>query len=56
MLRVGFEPMIPVFGRTKTVHAIDRAAIVIDKVNYSVQYLLFPFLTYNGEVNGKIKR
>jgi hypothetical protein len=28
MPRVGFEPTIPVFERTKTVHALDRAAIV----------------------------
>jgi hypothetical protein len=26
---VGFEPTIPVFGRAKTVHALDRAATVI---------------------------
>jgi hypothetical protein len=26
---VGFEPTIPVFERAKTVHALDRAAIVI---------------------------
>jgi hypothetical protein len=26
---VGFEPTIPVFERTKTVHALDRAATVI---------------------------
>jgi hypothetical protein len=26
---VGFEPMIPVFERAKTVHALDRAATVI---------------------------
>jgi hypothetical protein len=25
----GFEPMIPVFERTKTVHALDHAATVI---------------------------
>jgi hypothetical protein len=25
---VGFEPTIPVFERAKTVHALDRAAIV----------------------------
>jgi hypothetical protein len=25
MSRVGFEPMIPVFERAKTVHALDRA-------------------------------
>jgi hypothetical protein len=28
MLRVGFEPSIPVFEREKSVHALDRAAIV----------------------------
>jgi hypothetical protein len=27
MPRAGFEPTIPVFGRSKTVHALDRAAI-----------------------------
>jgi hypothetical protein len=27
--QVGFEPMIPVFERAKTVHALDRAAIAI---------------------------
>jgi hypothetical protein len=29
MPQVGFEPMTPVFERTKTVHALDRAAVVI---------------------------
>jgi hypothetical protein len=29
MPRVGFEPMIPVFERVKTVHALDGAATVI---------------------------
>jgi hypothetical protein len=28
MPQVGFEPTIPVFGRAKTVHALDRAATV----------------------------
>jgi hypothetical protein len=28
MSRVGFKPMIPVFERTKKVHAFDRAATV----------------------------
>jgi hypothetical protein len=27
---VGFEPTIPVFGRVKTFHALDRTANVID--------------------------
>jgi hypothetical protein len=29
MPQVGFEPMIPVFERAKTVHALDSAATVI---------------------------
>jgi hypothetical protein len=29
ILQVGYEPTIPVFEREKTVHALDRAAIVI---------------------------
>jgi hypothetical protein len=29
MPRVRFEPMIPVFERAKTVHALDRTATVI---------------------------
>jgi hypothetical protein len=28
-MRVGFEPMIPVFERAKIVHALDRASTVI---------------------------
>jgi hypothetical protein len=35
MSRVGFEPAIPVFQRLKTVHALDRAATVIDTMIYS---------------------
>jgi hypothetical protein len=31
MSKVGFEPMFPLFKRTKTVHALDRAAIVIGR-------------------------
>jgi hypothetical protein len=31
MSRVGFEPTIPVFERTKTVHALDRVATVIGR-------------------------
>jgi hypothetical protein len=30
MLRVGFEPKIPVFERKKAVHALDSAVTVID--------------------------
>jgi hypothetical protein len=32
MSQVGFEPTIPVFERVKTVHALEDAATVIDKV------------------------
>jgi hypothetical protein len=31
MLRMGFEPTTSVFQRAKTVHALDRAAIVIGR-------------------------
>jgi hypothetical protein len=30
---VEFEPMIPVFERAKTVHALDRAATVIGELH-----------------------
>jgi hypothetical protein len=33
MPQVRFEPMIPVFERSKTVHALDRAATVIGIIN-----------------------
>jgi hypothetical protein len=29
MLRLGFEPTIPVFERAKTVHVLDREAFVV---------------------------
>jgi hypothetical protein len=32
MLRVGFEPTIPVLERAKTVHALDLAATVIGEL------------------------
>jgi hypothetical protein len=33
MPQVGFEPMIPVLERAKTVHALDRAATVIGNIH-----------------------
>jgi hypothetical protein len=39
MPRVGFEPTIPVFGRAKTLHILDRAATVIIRP-YSVTSLI----------------
>jgi hypothetical protein len=38
MSRVRFEPKIPLFERTKTVHALDRAATVIGNF---IKYKLF---------------
>jgi hypothetical protein len=35
MPRVGFEAMIPVFERAKTVHASDREANVIGEIDTS---------------------
>jgi hypothetical protein len=35
---VGFEPTIPAFERVKTVHASDRAAIVIGDQSYTVRF------------------
>jgi hypothetical protein len=32
MPQVGLEPMIPVFERAKTVHALDRSPIVIGRI------------------------
>jgi hypothetical protein len=32
MPRAGFEPLIPVFERTKTVHALDRVSTVSGRV------------------------
>jgi hypothetical protein len=34
---MGFELMIPVFERTKTVHALDDAAIVIGTIHTRIQ-------------------
>jgi hypothetical protein len=38
MPTVGFEPTISVFERVKTIHALDRAANVIDSPN-DVMYI-----------------
>jgi hypothetical protein len=46
MPQVEFEPTIPVFERTKTVHALDRGAAVIGCLfNYFVQ--IMHKLSYN---------
>jgi hypothetical protein len=47
MPRVVFEPMTPVFERTKTFRALDRAATVIGRPNNHVNTIL-PF--YNVTV------
>jgi hypothetical protein len=33
MPRVGYEPMIPVFERAKTVHALNHSATVIGRID-----------------------
>jgi hypothetical protein len=43
MPRVGFEPMIPEFGRAKTVDALDRAAIMVGRNAY-IQYDIMSLL------------
>jgi hypothetical protein len=47
MPRVRFEPTIPEFERVKTVHALDRAATVIDIFSLRKQklYICFPTCT-----------
>jgi hypothetical protein len=40
MPQLGFEPTIPGFERAKTVHALDRVATVIGKVQFSNVYFM----------------
>jgi hypothetical protein len=66
VFRVGFEPTNPAFERAKTVHALDRAATVIDghricwleihkiddrTVSQLLVWLLNPWLTTYKELN-----
>jgi hypothetical protein len=44
MPSAGFKPMIPVFKRMKTFHALDRAAIVIGTV--TLTYLKYPYCLF----------
>jgi hypothetical protein len=39
MPEVGFEPMIPVFERAKTVHALDCAATVIGIIYHTSEVI-----------------
>jgi hypothetical protein len=39
MPQVGFEPMIPVFERAKTVHALDRAATMIGIISVYILHI-----------------
>jgi hypothetical protein len=48
MPRVGFEPMIRVFERAKTVHTLDRAAAVMgirDTHPEKICSVKYPFIT-----------
>jgi hypothetical protein len=52
MPQVGFEPMIPLFERAKTVHALDRAVTVVGIGDLHRSFdkrlqIKFPFLRYN---------
>jgi hypothetical protein len=47
MYWVGFEPTIPAFERAKTVHALDRAAIV---VGWIVEYSAINFVVEIYEI------
>jgi hypothetical protein len=49
MPRFVFEPMIPMFEQAKTVHVLDRAAIVIGRTHllYSIIFnYIYPIATY----------
>jgi hypothetical protein len=46
MPRVEFEPTTPVFERTKTVHALDRAATVTDTHSPTLIILIVKRLAY----------
>jgi hypothetical protein len=43
MPRVGFKPMIPMFERAKTIHALDRATTVIGFIYFNTnKFCMFP--------------
>jgi hypothetical protein len=44
MRRVGLQPTIPVFERAKTVHALDRAAVVIGPSADNLNEILLTFM------------
>jgi hypothetical protein len=46
MPRVGFEPIIPEFERTKTVHALDRTAIAIGESLFCMLKIIKPCTIY----------
>jgi hypothetical protein len=49
MSRVGFEPMILVFGRAKTFHALNRTVTVIgslELINFKYSVMVLARLTF----------
>jgi hypothetical protein len=48
---VGFEPTIPMFGRAKKLHALDRVATVIGRYSYSGGKFRH---TYTGHIIHKV--
>jgi hypothetical protein len=54
MPRVGLEPTIPAFERTKTVHALDRAATVIAIACQTKVYIYQAAGEYPENVNNAV--
>jgi hypothetical protein len=54
MLQVGFEPTIPVFQLSKTVHVLDRAATVIGyRFSSTLTYSTIPRFEFLEQVDRK---
>jgi len=41
MPRAGFEPTIPMFERSKTIRALDSAAIWTGEIRYTIHFMNF---------------
>jgi hypothetical protein len=55
MPRLGFEPPIPVFERTKTFHALDCAAVVIGIIKlHDVAYMRYCGMVVNSELERSV--
>jgi hypothetical protein len=54
MPRVGFEPTTPVFEQVKTVHALDRAATVIDTDSLSYRNIFLWNIKYSIRITSEV--